>query len=259
MNNISALLDYKLKVSLSEFSNSFKSILKEEVKCLVRSEIGYLINELKEEFTVTTDYITNEQLTIKADINNKNKTIKLLEADNLKLRNQINNIEKRLNNFENNSRNMNLELQLIPEHRNENTIDLFKKLCSIVQVPVTDVDIRACRRVAQFNKTSSRPRNILVSLNSSTLRDSILSATLRYNKGHRDAVLSATHLGLTGGKIYVCEHISPDMKILHSTTRKVCKEKGIKYIWIKYGRLYVRRDENGPAINIKCKESLDTL
>lgn len=51
------------------------------------------------------------------------------------------------------------------------------------------------------------------------------------------------------------EHLSPETKKLHVATKEKFKNS-YKYIWIKYGRVYVRKNENSDAIHISDLSSL---
>ncbi|XP_052753355.1 uncharacterized protein LOC128201195 [Galleria mellonella] len=159
------------------------------------------------------------------------------------------------------SRSCNLEIQAVPENLNENLISLLKKLCETIKVPLEDIQIQACRRVAKMNRSSKRPRNILVTVSSPRLRDTILSSYMRYNKAHAKEPLNSSHLDLQGEscRIYMAEHFSPECKILHLKTRQTASEKNYKYVWVKYGRIYVRKDDHSGAILIKNEDNLVRL
>ena len=59
--------------------------------------------------------------------------------------------------------------------------------------------------------------------------------------------------------IYVMEHLSPSLKSLHAATRIKAKEKGYKYVWIKSGRIYVRKTDSSEHKCVKNIESLNSL
>lgn len=118
---------------------------------------------------------------------------------------------------------------------------------------IPDTDLQAVRRVAKMNSESVRPRNILATLPSERHRDMLLSALTQYNKGKKDDVLNSSHLGVPGDKrtIYLAEHLSPECKKLHAATKLAAKEHSYKFVWVKYGRIYVRKIEQEQAILIK--------
>ncbi|XP_075990099.1 uncharacterized protein LOC142985735 [Anticarsia gemmatalis] len=228
---------------------------------LDQQEIKTAIQDIEKEFTKTTDHICEEQKDLKSLISKKDETMSRLEQENCTLQSEINGLKSRLYNMENISRSRNIELQSVPESQSENVLQLFKRLCSIIGVKMDDTNILACRRVAKMNAKSNRPRNILVTLSSQNLRDLVLSSTTRFNKSQskdHTQMLNSSHLGISGEKtrIYITEHLSPECKHLYSETRRVAKEKEYKYVWVKFGKIYVRKNDECEAIQIKNVERL---
>jgi hypothetical protein len=258
LENISRLLDTKLESSLKAFAHNFRTALKQDIIEIVHKEMDPMIQNIKDEFTVTTDFICDEQRKLKFDLDEKNKVIKRLEEENTKLQTLVNKIEDKLAIIEKSSRACNIEIQAVPEINNENVLDLFKKICGVVGVPIENSSIRCCHRVAKMDPSTKRPRNILVSLSSTYQRDQILSAAYRYNKLHRDNTLGSTHLGINGEhrRIFVTEHLSPSMKSLYAESRKLAKEFNYKYVWVRYGKVFLRRDDSSSAIYVRNSEIL---
>ncbi|XP_063538576.1 uncharacterized protein LOC134747852, partial [Cydia strobilella] len=215
----------------------------------------------------TTDFICAEQQTHKSEIADQNDKIKTLEQEKVKLQASLRSVSTRLSTMENISRSCNLELQAVPEKKNENVMLMFKNLCSTINMSIAENNIIACRRVAKMDTKSSRPRNILVSLSSPLVRDTVLAMASRHNKAARNStdptnqLLNSMHLGITGEskRIYVVEHLSPECKTLYAETRKVAKSKGYNIVWTRYGKIYVRRNEQSDAIHIKDANCLNKL
>lgn len=65
----------------------------------------------------------------------------------------------------------NVEVQCVPEAKNENVITLIKQLSNSVGFNIQDNEIAHCTRIAQINPKSSRPRSIAVQLSSTLVRD----------------------------------------------------------------------------------------
>lgn len=261
MEKISILLDEKLSASLTVFMENFRQAIKEDVKEMVRTEVLAATNTIKQELSVTTDFIFSEQKGLQSDIDKTVTTINALEEENTKLRSDLVQLNTRLAGIEKISRSCNIEVQAVPERRNENVVTLFKKLCEVVKVSVEDGHISACRRVAKHNAASSRPRNIIVTFSSPRVRDIVLSAAQRYNKAHPGRGLVSSDLEISGetSRIFVAEHLSLEQKSLHAATRRAAKERSFKYVWIKHGQIYVRKDDSSGAILIKNTESLNKL
>lgn len=261
MDKMSALLDQKLQAYLSDFTNNFRKALKVDVQNLVQAEVSTHMQKLQDDFTTTTDFICAEQTSLRRDIDSKSQRIRDLETKNQQLQSEINSLGQRLASIEKMTRNQNLEIQAVPEGRGYNPTAIFLNLCKLINLEISDDKIYGCRRVAKLNPSTDRPRNILVTLVNPRLRDQVLSACHRYNKTHKNEPLDTTHLGLPGERrrIFVTEHLSPDCKALHAATRKAAREKGYKYVWVKYGRIYARKEDSAACIHIKNMDNLGKL
>lgn len=252
LDGIAQLLDSRI--------TNLKQTLFSEMRSIVQGEINTGLDRIKAEFTETTDFLAQEQNDIKGRISSYESQIKNLEQQNCTLQGEINTFKRRLESIEKISRNNNVEIQAVPEKSTENVLTIVKSLYGTVNLSVSDSEISACRRVAKMSASSSRPRNILVTLPSVRHRDNLISAVKRYNKTHSNDQLNSQHLGITGekGYIYVAEHLSPESKELHAATRQAARGR-YKYVWVKFGNIYVRKDDNSPAILIKNKECLQKL
>lgn len=265
MENISYLLDQKLNDSMSVLMDKFRAMLCEEVEKHVKAEIESVIRSnierLQLEFTETTDHICADQSDLKSEINQHMKIIKDLETENLRLQKDIQGLNSRLSSIERMTRSQNLEIQAVPESKNENIVNLFLNLCKTINIQVNNEHIIACRRVAKLDNTKTRPRNILITLSNARLRDQVISACRRFNKSLKGEQLNSTHLGLKihPNNIYVNEHVSPECKNLHAATRLKAKELNYKYVWVKYGRVYMRKDDRCDHVHIKSMEFLNKL
>lgn len=250
IDQIEALLDRKFDV--------FKKAIAQEVQSMVMKEVNCTINRLENGFTETTDFLQRGQDELAKELELANNRIKALETERSGLQSDVAAMDRRLVIIEKTSRSHNLEIHMVPEKRNENVQNIIKKLYETVDVTLEASNISAIRRVAKLDPKSDRPRNILVTLQSERLRDNLLSAVRRYNRANRSNTLNSLHLGIEGERraVYVAEHLSPATKKLHAETRKFAKDKGFKYVWIKYERVYLRKDDNESAIHIKNTNDL---
>ncbi|XP_060802242.1 uncharacterized protein LOC132902174 [Amyelois transitella] len=258
MESISKLFDLKLAPDSSIMTN-LRSALNKDIEKMVVTHVNRAVENLKSDFTSTTDYLAAEQADLRSDIRDKDTIIKQLQSDMSKTQTSLVKLQSRIQTMEKISRDLNLEIHEVPENKNENLMGLFKKLCECLKVDISDSDVRACRRVAKMDPSTDRPRNIIVSLSSQRLRDHILSSVTRFNKSHPKDKLASTHIGLKGEtrRIYVAEHLSPEAKEVHSAARKFCRDKKYKFVWVRFGQVYIRKDEQSPAHLIKTIDHLN--
>ncbi|XP_075990333.1 uncharacterized protein LOC142985985 [Anticarsia gemmatalis] len=184
-----------------------------------------------------------------------------LKKENESLRIELNILSSRVRTMDQLSRSSNLELQCVPEHKSENLLNTVKQLGRVVNCPINDSDILYCSRVAKNNPKSSRPRTILVKLITPRLRDSLLASTIMYNKDHPKEKLNSSSLGIDDKKsaIYVSENLTMENKSLHAAARLRAKQLNYKYVWVRGGRIYVRKGPEFESVYIRNSDTLNKL
>lgn len=186
---------------------------------------------------------------------------KELKSENIFLKEKTKDLEARLSQVEQDARQSNLAIHCLPEHRQENLVKTVTQLCNVVSFPISENDILSCNRVQKLNSNSKLPRTVICKFSSKLKRDNLLAAVLTYNKAHPKQKLNTKLLGYgdTESPVYVCEHLTQSNKILHAATRIRAKEKQYKFVWIRNGKIFVRKDESSPALIITHKDSLQKL
>lgn len=247
-----------------------REILQEEVSAVVRKTIKAFVDSelaaMKEqlsEFGKSISFFNTQFEEIKATVAEKNVIIKDLVRDNQNLLATVNDVSTRLQLAEQHLRESNVEINGLPEHKSENLVTTLLHLGSVVENPLVDADILHISRVAKLNRKNddTRPRTVVVKLRSQRHRDSILAAVARFNRKNAQDKLSTNHLGLAGPRnpVFVSEHLSPSNKALHAATRIEAKTREYKFVWVRNGRIYVRKNESSQAIHIRNKESLHRM
>lgn len=248
-----------------------REIIRDEIRCAIRDSTCVLnrtldtkLGELRDElgsFRDSLSFLSDQFDSLKRDISTcTNDNAKLLK-ENEKLRSEVDGLTNRLNNLDQMSRATNLEVQCVPEHRTENLLLIVKQLCNVVKYPVSESDVAFCSRVAKMNTNNTRPRSILVKFVTPRIRDCVLAAVIQYNKDHKQEKLTSSDLGIDDKKIpiYVVENLTAENKSLHAATRLRAKELGYKFVWVRGGRVYVRKSESAEAIFVRNTESLKKL
>ena len=266
----------KVPVSVSPPSvtcNDIRQIVKEELQCsldlLKKNIIEQFENKLKDVLdhvagiTSSISFLEEKYETIREDMSNKIKCIKTLETENSILKTNISELTTRLNLIEQHGRADNLEIQCIPEHKNENLLSVTKQIANSINYKLNDADIHLCTRIAKQNKDSRRPRSVLVKFSNQRIRDAFLAATINFNKKASNPTerLNTSHLGIGGDKkpIYVLQHLSPTVKSPHAAARLKAKEIGYRFVWVKGGTVYMRKSEDSAYKNIKNINCLKDL
>lgn len=239
-----------------------------EIRNMVRSTMSSILHAelkpIKEEIADIKNSMTYMNLRFE-EINKEHAesqaTIKLLQDKNCLMQSKIDEMNARINQLEQNARSNNVEIQCVPEKKDENLFNIVSQLGKAVGHQVNEENISHCTRIAKFNKDSNRPRSIVVQFNTSRTRDHFLAAAIRFNKSKPDDRLNTSHINMSGAKIpiFVTEHLSACNKALHAAARLKAKELGYKYVWIRGGRVYMRKSDNAEYKIIRDINSLGKL
>ncbi|KAI5634326.1 hypothetical protein NE865_12940 [Phthorimaea operculella] len=225
----------------------------------IRREIEDKINSFEKSIT----YFNSAFEEIRANFTAQKEELAKLNKENETLRDSVRDLTSRFQQIDQLSRATNIEIQCVPENRNEHLISTVQQLGTAIKCPVQEQDIHYCSRVAKQKSDSPRPRNILVKFSSPRLRDSFLAATITFNKNNKSDKLNTSHLGIADDKrtpIYVSENLSPELKNLHAEARKRCiKDLGYKFVWVRNGRIFARKTEDSNYVYIRDTASLKLL
>lgn len=253
-------------------SGSQDFVLRSEIVTIVRSELRAIVREIFDEefgniktqlkeFQESMTHINEQFDKAFVDIKTCIQEAKQIKSENVAMKNKIHDLESRLSQFEQDARQNNLEIHCLPEHRQENLVKTIVQLCKVVSFPLSENEILSCNRVQKMNSTSKMPRTVVCKLSSKLKRDNLLAAILTYNKANSKQKLNTKLLGYGDSEspVYVCEHLTPANKNLHAATRIRAKEKQYKFVWIRNGKIFVRKDESSPALVITHLDSLQKL
>lgn len=240
----------------AEFTSAVKSCLRTELND-IRQDLA-LLRDLNN----SVQFISEQFDQMKKELDSNKEKIVKLKSENEALINDIRDISFRLNALEQYTRQENVELSGIPENKSENIVKTVMQLSKVVSLNLQENDVLSAFRIRKLDATSSRPRSIVVKLRSTRIRDDLLASVVKFNKANSTKEkLNSHHLGYGGTKqpIFVSEHLSPLNKRIHAATRKAASEKSYKYVWVRDGRILIRKDEKSPAKQITSLEAIARL
>jgi len=178
-----------------------------------------------------------------------------LEENNLKMFSKLNALELKINNIEQGSLGSSLEIHGVPVKPNENCRSIVSVVGRSLGVDISPNDI--------FNVYRPRPRAsndgnlrdppIVVQLNNCFLRDELISA----RKVKRN--LSSAHLNWEGPEVfqvYINERLTFYNKTLYNSARDLKKQNKIKYLWVKNGKVLMRKADGAPVIVVNTPDDL---
>ncbi|XP_045489853.1 uncharacterized protein LOC123690474 [Pieris rapae] len=193
-----------------------------------------------------------------AAVTNSSSLPSNLIEENASLRHELETLSNRLDNFDQASRNCNVEIQNVPEIKGENLMQLSFTLSNILNVELKDSDIKTVHRVKPGVPTG-RPRNIILQLTTRRKRDDFIAAARVRGSLTVDKLLVGSVAASGNNRFYVNEHLTLKNKILFSKVRQLARERGYKYVWIKNCCILVRKTDEAKAIQVRSSDDLAKL
>lgn len=179
--------------------------------------------------------------------------IEQLTTENKQLKEKLKVLEERLEDSEQYSRCNAVEIHGIPQEPNENVVDLVKCVGKALDMNISDSMIDACHRLGK-KQNGINPPGLIVKF----VRRLDKEEFLRKRRVKR--TLSTRHMGRTDDRpVYINESLSPARRKLLAMTRAVQKEKNYKFLWVRNGRIFVRREENARFVIVATQDDLSKL
>ena len=191
------------------------------------------------------------------------KEIQSLTIENMDIRKKLDETEGKLKTAENEieelqqyTRRNNLEIHGIPETTNENTDDIVKKVAEAVDVEVLNSDIDISHRLPTRNE-QQQPA-IIVRFTRRSIRNQLYAARKKLQKK------TTSDIGLhtprqENHRIYINEQLTRRNKQLFHNANMKRKTLKWKYIWTQNGRIYVRKENDMPAIKISSDRDIQRI
>lgn len=159
-------------------------------------------------------------------------------------------LEKRITNQEQYSRNHNIEIKGVEKRENERVSDIVSQIGAAIGEPIAFSDIESCHRVSTRNPEKS---NIIVQFKSRAKRD----VTLKKAKKTR---LTNLQIGLNSpNAIFVNEHLCPALKSLLGRAIRRKHEHKWKSVWTFGGRIFARQSDDAAVFQIADEADLDKI
>ncbi|XP_046666447.1 uncharacterized protein LOC124358200 [Homalodisca vitripennis] len=180
-----------------------------------------------------------------------------LELENGNLKKKVDELEIRVDDMEQYSRRNCLEIQGIPEEKNENVLDIVKDVGRALGMDVSEEMIDTCHRLGQKDSGYRGPRGIIVKFVRRLDREALLQ-----KRRERKKDFSTRHLSLdrpSDVPVYLNESLSPMRRKLLAKARMLKRDRGYKYIWLRNGNILLRKEEGSAVIQIKTQADLDKL
>lgn len=168
------------------------------------------------------------------------------------LQSDVDLIKSELSASDQRSRLNNVEIKGVPLKKDENLFAILEKISQKVNFTFPKTQVNYISRIPLFN---TKDKSIVVSFLNRYIKEDFVAAARSFK------TLSAHDIGFTGqsNRVYVNDHLNPDSKKLLNKTRTIAKEKEYKHVWVKHGKIHVRRHEGSAVFVISKERDLNKL
>lgn len=182
------------------------------------------------------------------------QAMELLSQENINLKRKVADLEARLDECEQYTRSNSVEIFGLPQDKLEDVYELVGKVCGALDVPVTRTDIDACHRLGK-RQGSDQPAGIIVKF----VRRETKLKLLEKRRVKRN--FSTKDLGYTApaDPVYINESLSPVKRKILAAARAVKKEKQFTYLWVRNGKIFLRKNPGDPVIVVNSMEAITKL
>ncbi|KAF9423065.1 hypothetical protein HW555_001369 [Spodoptera exigua] len=183
------------------------------------------------------------------------KKIKALEHKNVHLETSIKALEERVSYLEVREKGKNIEIYGLEEKQNENIENTVKVIAS--KLGIADGKICEAMRVGEEVKSDkkqrdSKPRPIIITMATRTARDKWLATRKTHKLTNSDILENGNKQ-----RIYVNEDLTKHTRNLLWTAKSELKPT-FKYIWVKNGKVLIKKDDPNDA-KIKTIRTLSDI
>lgn len=185
--------------------------------------------------------------------------IELLECEKVSLQKDNCALSERLNDSEQYSRINCLEINGVPNVPGENIVETIKLVSRAIDFPFEESMVDACHRLAKNPHDPQQPQGIIIKFLRRSDKENMLAkrkVKSNFNTSHLDESLARRVK--TPNNIYVNESLTKTNRILLSKSREYKRNNGVKYVWVKNGKILMRKTDNSRVYQIKSvKDFLD--
>ncbi|XP_063823764.1 uncharacterized protein LOC135073509 [Ostrinia nubilalis] len=282
MEKLSQMLDTKLAPVAQDLVriDSRLSAMKQEISKEIKNEFVQAIDQIKQEFSDTTDFLSEQIKSFKAELCTMNNKVKVLEVENSRLnaeivaikkhqscqpsaselQNIIDQMHSELNEREQTLLLTEVEITGVPEYQSESSTHIVQAIAKKLGMTIDEQDIVSVvragpkRLVGAEGDTKPRPRPLVVKLTRRSIRDDLLR-NARVRRG-----LTTENIGLPDGtpsRVYVNERLTKTNRRIFHQARLAAGAVNWKFVWTKEGRIFSRRTDSGESRAVQIKSEKD--
>jgi len=205
------------------------------------------------------DDLKAELMLCKKELDSSKKEITRLSRENQFLNRDLSKLKDLMEENEQKSLSHIAEIHGFPDIPNENIISVVHALGEELQLPTTDIVVtrktyaKAADGAEGETKKRKGPPPILVKF------PNVTACQVWLDKRKTGLEVKNFFEGGSDDAIYINDHLTQYNRNIFWNARVQGKNLNFKYVWVKYGAVYMKKDEKSKAIRIKRVEDIPTF
>lgn len=208
-------------------------------------------------FESLTEQLTDNTAAVKSQNDSLEKCLKIIDdlvIENKNLNKKILSLENRVEELEQYSRTNAVEIHGVPFQNNEDVLSVVKEVGKALDMNITDTMIDACHRLGRKPGPNNSSPGIIVKFVRRLDKEELLK------KRRVKSNLSTRHMNLgLDQPVYINESLSPMRRRLFVAARQMKRDKGYRFLWVRGGKILVRKEESAPVIQVACQADLEKM
>lgn len=256
---------------MGELNEEFKKMILSEIKSIITNELAEIKIQLKSnndntiELRKAVDMFSDKIDEYTTLIENFKTEYINIKKDNDKLTKKVSELETQVVELQQYSRANNLEIHGLPETKNENVYNIIRDVAKTLDVQHKDSQIDIAHRIPT-KAGNSKP--IIIKFTSRTTKEEWIKKYKNKLRDMRDKDgpnkvnnLRSIHINknLPDNPIYINENLSGYYRELLYKTKNFAENNNYKFVWVKNGKIYLRKEVNSISKRVSTTLDLENL
>lgn len=224
---------------------------------LMEATLSKDIRDLKDSLDFHGGIVEDLTKTIK-NIETKNvlieKRLSKQEAENVELKTRVKELEGLMHQQEQRQQATKIEISGLKSSTTVSEVQLVQKMIELAGLAGENIQFKAEKIIKQPKDNQTGSQSVVVEFKSEEVRSDVLSKV----KEHRVYSKLADHIQ-NGGSIYCNEYLTPYYKKLMYEARKIKIDKNYAYLWVKKGKILLKKQKESRIETLSCMSDLSKM
>lgn len=233
-------------ISLADIMKAISDLTENHKQSIKDFNISY--EQLNEKLDENTKVMKEQNIKIDEYL----EIIENLRRENKQLKEKLETLESRLEESEQYSRRNCIEIHGMPVENN-NVLEAVKSVGKALNMNIEESMIDACHTLKKRPNVTGPPPIVVKFVRR-------MDAEEMLAKRRQKKQLSTRHMDLPSDMpVYINESLSPARRRLLAMAREARKQQHYKWIWVRGGKIFMKKEDEGQVIPIRTQADLGRL